>query len=86
MQGKEMGRWVFHFMELVKSFFVKRPTIKVSHRQSKKETTTATTPGKKNPNQVVNQAEIDRILDKISDRGYDSLTKEEKEKLFNASK
>jgi hypothetical protein len=26
------------------------------------------------------------ILDKISERGYESLSKEEKEKLFNASK
>jgi flagellar motor switch protein FliM len=32
------------------------------------------------------QDEIDAILDKISDRGYESLSKEEKEKLFNASK
>jgi hypothetical protein len=29
---------------------------------------------------------LDSILDKISDGGYDSLSKEEKEKLFNASK
>ena len=34
----------------------------------------------------VDQAEIDLILDKISEKGYDSLTKEEKQKLFNASK
>ena len=32
------------------------------------------------------QEEIDTILDKISAGGYESLTKEEKEKLFNASK
>lgn len=32
------------------------------------------------------QEEIDRILDKISQAGYESLTKEEKQKLFNASK
>jgi hypothetical protein len=32
------------------------------------------------------QEEIDAILDKISDRGYESLSKDEKEKLFNASK
>jgi hypothetical protein len=35
---------------------------------------------------VTSQDEIDAILDKISDGGYESLTKEEKEKLFNASK
>lgn len=33
-----------------------------------------------------NQEEIDRILDKISQTGYDKLTKKEKELLFNASK
>jgi membrane associated rhomboid family serine protease len=32
------------------------------------------------------QDEIDRILDKISQSGYDSLTKQEKEILFRASK
>ena len=35
---------------------------------------------------VPNQAEIDTILDKISQSGYESLSKEEKQKLFNASK
>lgn len=33
-------------------------------------------------NSADNQAEIDRILDKISKSGYDSLTKQEKEFLF----
>ncbi|MBD3749550.1 MAG: rhomboid family intramembrane serine protease [Sphingobacteriales bacterium] len=33
-----------------------------------------------------NQEEIDRILDKISQTGYHKLTKKEKELLFNASK
>jgi hypothetical protein len=32
-----------------------------------------------------NQEEIDAILDKIRQSGYDSLTKEEKKKLFDAS-
>ena len=32
------------------------------------------------------QDEIDRILDKISQSGYDSLNKQEKEILFRASK
>ena len=34
----------------------------------------------------ISQDEIDKILDKISDSGYSSLSKKEKEKLFNASK
>jgi len=34
----------------------------------------------------ISQKEIDDILDKISDGGYESLSKDEKEKLFKASK
>jgi hypothetical protein len=33
-----------------------------------------------------NQEEIDAILDKIRKSGYDSLTKEEKQKLFDQSR
>ena len=35
---------------------------------------------------TVNQQEIDAVLDKISKTGYDKLSREEKEILFNASK
>ena len=38
-----------------------------------------------NARKKANQDEIDRILDKIRKSGYDSLTKEEKEKLFESS-
>jgi hypothetical protein len=34
---------------------------------------------------VPNQEIIDRILDKISESGYESLTQEEKQVLFRAS-
>ena len=37
-------------------------------------------------NEDISQDEIDKILDKISDSGYSSLSNKEKEKLFNASK
>jgi membrane associated rhomboid family serine protease len=40
----------------------------------------------KNPFYVPRQEEIDLILDKISKSGYDSLSKQEKEILFRASK
>ena len=85
-KGQEWGTWVFKSMEFLKSFFVKNPKIKVSHRQSKtkKGTSKATTSSPSKTN--FSQAEIDKILDKISESGYDSLTKDEKEKLFNASK
>lgn len=38
------------------------------------------------PANLPNQETIDKILDKISHSGYDSLTKTEKEQLFKASK
>lgn len=41
---------------------------------------------KKNLDEEINQEEIDRILDKISKYGYQSLTEEEKRKLFEASR
>ena len=39
-----------------------------------------------NINKEISQDDIDKILDKISESGYSSLNKSEKEKLFNASK
>lgn len=38
-----------------------------------------------NARKKANQDEVDRILDKIRTSGYDSLTKEEKQKLFDSS-
>jgi len=38
-----------------------------------------------NARKKANQDEVDRILDKIRKSGYDSLTKEEKQKLFDSS-
>ena len=39
-----------------------------------------------NARQRKNQEEVDAILDKIRKSGYDSLTKEEKQKLFDQSR
>ncbi len=86
-KGIEIGTWVFKAMEFIKSFFIKRPKIKVSHRQKKSSFTKSKSASSSSPkSKNYSQAEIDKILDKISERGYDSLTKDEKEKLFNASK
>ncbi|TRX49827.1 rhomboid family intramembrane serine protease [Fulvivirga sp. M361] len=89
--GTDWGRWVISVMDFVKSFFVKRSNIKVSYkRQSahtgKTQKKTASKSAGGNSASDASQDEIDAILDKISERGYESLTKEEKQKLFNASK
>ena len=84
-KGREMGVWVFRVMEFVKSFFVRKPKIKVSHKKTSRKTTKTSSRSTASSASTVSQEEIDRILDKIAEKGYDSLTKEEKEKLFNAS-
>jgi hypothetical protein len=63
-----------------KGLFTAKPKVKVTYR---KQYSDAQRPKAKSS---ISQDEIDAILDKISDGGYESLTKEEKEKLFNASK
>ena len=81
-KGNDLGIWIITARDFIKSFFVSKPKIKVSYKRpgvSDRRSGRAKTAS-------VAQYEIDAILDKISDSGYDSLTKEEKEKLFNASK
>ena len=86
--GNDLGAWVIQFMNFVKSFFVKKPNIKVTHKKetvkSHKVRKSSKTSG--SSGQEASQDEIDAILDKISQSGYESLTKSEKQKLFNASK
>ncbi len=76
-RGTDLGRPIILFTEWVSGLFKKRSPIKVSYRNSKG----SPAPG----NTAPNQKEIDDILDKISRSGYESLTKEEKQKLFKAS-
>src|SRR5574339_385143 len=79
--GVNWGSWITAVIEWCKGLFTAKPKVKVTYR---KEGSPAPKKAAKGSN--VSQAEIDTILDKISDGGYESLTKEEKEKLFNASK
>jgi membrane associated rhomboid family serine protease len=78
-RGNNLGGWVTSFIQWVKNLFAPRRNVKVTYRKE-------TSGSKPNKASAISQAEIDAILDKISDGGYESLTKEEKEKLFNASK
>ncbi|HEU5290000.1 MAG TPA: rhomboid family intramembrane serine protease [Cyclobacteriaceae bacterium] len=80
--GINWGSWITATLEWMQDLFKSKPKVKVTYRSEEK----ATKKAGKVPGSKASQAEIDAILDKISDRGYESLTKEEKEKLFNASK
>jgi hypothetical protein len=56
---------------------------KVSYRRTSSTKSNGTNPANK---EALSQEEVDKILDKIADKGYDGLTKEEKRKLFDYSK
>lgn len=80
-RGNDMGRPITSVLNFFKNLFTRKPKVKVAYKSSYK------TNGHRNSKTFKNkQEEIDAILDKISDSGYDSLTKEEKQKLFDASK
>jgi len=66
-----MDRWA--------SIFKPKSKLKVTHRRP-------ITDLEYNKKKVSKQKEVDRVLDKIKASGYDSLTKEEKQTLFDASK
>ncbi|MDL5046390.1 rhomboid family intramembrane serine protease [Oscillatoria amoena NRMC-F 0135] len=78
--GVNWGGWIISTIEWLRNLFTSKPKVKVTYRSDDVKAS------KKQQASKVPQEEIDAILDKISDRGYESLTKEEKEKLFNASK
>ncbi len=89
--GTDFGLWIQKFLEGIRSLFSSKPKIKVTYKKkseasSKTSASSGTFSSSSSSGTSTEQAEVDRILDKISDRGYESLSKEEKQKLFNASK
>lgn len=85
--GNDWGSWIMSVIAFFKSFFVRQPNIKVSYKKgAESKRRSSTSPKASSSSSRASQEEIDAILDKISERGYESLTKEEKQKLFNASK
>lgn len=82
--GINWGYWITATIDWFKSLFSPRKHVKVTYRSSN---ASQKRPKKTKPDpDKVSQEEIDAILDKISAGGYESLSREEKEKLFNASK
>lgn len=93
-RGNDFGLWIQQLLHLVQSLFKSKPKIKVTYRKSsgtssadsRGKTSARSSKGTKTEKDNITQEEIDAILDKISEKGYESLTKTEKQKLFNASK
>lgn len=78
-KGNDIGKPFNMFYSWVGNIFKSSPKMKVTYKSAEKSKNTTYNP------QNVSQDEIDAILDKISNYGYEKLTKEEKQKLFKAS-
>ena len=82
--GSDWSDWMNKFFDWVSSLFnPSKKEWKKTARQSYYYKTEGTQPFKKIPN--ITQKRVDDILDKINQRGYRSLTDEEKEILKRAS-
>jgi len=80
-RGSDMGRPVLAVTDFFANLFKRKPKLRVTHSSYSGPRPKANGSGAVKPD----QSEIDRILDKISSSGYESLSKEEKQKLFQAS-
>jgi len=91
-KGKDIGSGFEKMMDGLVAMFSpkKKSPLKTVHKSKTYAKDTKKRPGAvtntKNYTKSTKQAQIDKILDKISKSGYDSLTKEEKDFLFKAGK
>ncbi len=91
-KGNDLGQWVTSVLAFFKSFFVRQPKMKVNYstsprrKKAQQKKASSSHSNLKSDSHTPDQDEIDAILDKISQSGYESLSREEKQKLFNASK
>jgi membrane associated rhomboid family serine protease len=86
-KGNDIGKWIENFWNAILGFFSARPKTKSKSKmktvyKNKSYSSSKTSKSSKSEK----QKRIDEILDKISTSGYDSLSKEEKDFLFNAGK
>jgi membrane associated rhomboid family serine protease len=77
-RGSDMGKWIYVTLEMFSNVFKPKPIKRVVKNYNSPEKAF-----KSNPKP--DDEEIDAILDKINKSGYESLSREEKEKLFQAS-
>jgi membrane associated rhomboid family serine protease len=96
-KGIDMGKWLENIIAWVGNLFSgkKRTNMRAerggasTYEPRRTANTTKKEPSKgfhASDTEGDDQARLDAILDKIKQRGYDSLSREEKEFLFNASK
>jgi membrane associated rhomboid family serine protease len=81
-KGRDIGRWLNNFLDDLVTLFKPRRRFNITYKKK----TGAMNDWEYNKNKATDQKEIDRILDKIAQSGYDNLTRKEKETLFRMSK
>ena len=91
-KGTDWGKPVQAVLDFFRGLFQRRTALKVSYKNPNRPYTSSSSSASATPAAPArsgaitpSQMEIDQILDKISVSGYESLTKEEKQKLFKAS-
>lgn len=80
-KGIDPSMFINHILHKIKLLFKPKPKMYASYNKHK-----PLNDDEYNKQKAENQKEVDKILDKISKYGYDSLTKKEKELLFKKGK
>lgn len=81
--GYRPGGWAYDFFDKVNAKFEPNESAYVNKESTRRNKTISMYSPK--PKQGISQNNIDAILDKINQNGYDSLSKEDKETLLKAS-
>jgi len=84
-KGTDITVWISRFLYGIKGIFVPDRDLKVSYRNKNKNTSRPESDMQYNARKKAEQDEMDKILDKIAQSGYSSLSSSEKEKLFKVS-
>lgn len=77
--------WIDSLLKSITGLFKRQPRMKVNRGGKQKGWEKPETDMEYNKRKAAEQKEINRILEKISQSGYDSLSKKEKELLFKMS-
>ncbi len=82
--GTDITIWLSRLIYGIKEFFIPQKKLRIKVNNTKKQARYETD-GEYNARKKAEQEEINAILEKISRSGYESLSDEEKVKLFNMS-
>lgn len=86
-KGKDITTWFSNLMDNLPSLFKRKSKLKVKYKKPSQDFYRKPKSDEEfNTEKISRQANIDAILDKIKRSGYESLSKKEKDYLFNEGK